>query len=125
MSITFNELLHGHLISDVPIACQHNLEELLKRINVIRDAWGKPMIVTSGFRTQVDQMRINPKAPNSAHTRGQAVDILDEGLLLTAWLKSDGAKLAEDTGLWFEEGNKNWVHAQIVAPRSGHRWFLP
>ena len=126
MSITFKELQHGHLLSDIDINTQQQMEILLKRINMIRDAWGKPMTVTSGYRTESDQMRINPKAPRSAHTRGQAVDILDEDGSLAAWVHANEA-LLEQVGLWCEatESTKGWVHFQIVPPRSGHRFFVP
>ena len=102
-----------------------NLNVLLDKINKIRSAWGKPMIITSGLRSEADQQRINPSAPKSHHLTGEACDISDPQLELTSWLKGDGAQLAEEIGLWFEEGNKNWVHAQIVPPHSNNRWFLP
>ena len=124
MSITFNELLHGHSIADVPIAHQHNLEDLLKAINVVRDAYGKPLTVTSGYRTQADQQRINPKAPRSNHLTGCAVDIADSDGALHAWCKAHESVL-EAAGLWCEERQGGWQHFQCVAPRSGHRWFQP
>ena len=35
MSITYKELLGSHAIAEVPILHQHNLEDLLKKINFI------------------------------------------------------------------------------------------
>lgn len=102
-----------------------NQLKLLESINKIRVAWGHSMTVTSGVRSIADQMRINPSAPKSKHLLGAAVDILDEGLLLTTWLKGDGAKHLEEAGLYCEDGNKNWTHFQCIAPASGHRWFKP
>lgn len=124
--ITFNELLHGHSIADVDIAYQHNLEELLKKMNKVRDLYGKPMIVTSGFRTYQDQMKINPKAPKSKHMIGCAVDIEDKDGSMAIWIKSNIDKMA-DIGLWFEdfEHTKGWVHFQSVPPASGKRVFIP
>ena len=101
-----------------------NLAILLERINQVRTAWGKPMTVTSGLRSDADQQRINPSAPRSNHLKGAAVDISDDGLELTAWLKADPSIL-EDAQLWCEEGNRNWVHFAIFPPKSGKRWFLP
>lgn len=123
--ISFEEMLHGHSADSVPIEYQANMKALLIKVNMIREAWGKPMTVTSGIRTQEDQQRINPSAPKSNHITGHAIDIADPELKLTAWLKADGAQLLVDNGLYCEEGNKNWVHMQDVVPRSGHRWFLP
>lgn len=135
MSISMSELLnHKYLLEDQSDEIQANLLILLDRANKIRDAWGRPMTATSGLRTMADHLRIyaqkgitDPaKIPmKSHHLFGEAVDILDAQLELTAWLKGDGATIAEDIGLWFEEGNANWVHMQIVPPKSGNRWFLP
>jgi uncharacterized protein YcbK (DUF882 family) len=123
--ITFDEMLHGHKKEDIPQEYQKNMEQLLLKVNKIREVYGKPMIVTSGIRTQADQMRINPKAPKSNHLTGHAIDISDPGLIITKWLKTDGAKILEEQGLYCEEGNSNWVHFQDIAPKSGHRWFKP
>lgn len=102
-----------------------NLQILLERVNKIRVLWDKPMTITSGLRSQADQQRINPAAPKSKHLLGQAVDIYDPDLSLTAWLKENGSNRLVDAQLWCEEGNRNWVHFQCVSPRSGNRWFLP
>lgn len=112
-----------------------NLLELHRRINIVRQLWGKPMIVTSGFRSLVDHKRIymekarkagiqNPRIPmGSLHLSGEAVDIRDDGSLYD-WLKQSEQVLI-DAGLWCEEGTKGWVHFQTRPPRSGKRWFLP
>jgi len=123
--ISLKELLHGNQESDFTPEIMENAHFLLIRVNVIRKEWNKPMVVTSGLRTQADQARINPKATKSNHLTGHAIDILDEGLHLTRWLKTEGADLAACLGLYFELGNKDWVHMQDVPPKSGNRWFLP
>lgn len=128
MRITFNELLHGHLISEVPINHQQNLDVLLVAINKVRDAYGQPMVVTSGYRTIKDQMRINPKAPHSKHMSGHAVDILDKDGKLKAWVASEeGMKCIEDAGLYCEDfaHTPDWVHFQCLPPSSGKRFFIP
>ncbi len=140
MSITFNELLHGNLISDVPIVHQHNLEELLVRINKVRDAWNRPMIVTSGYRTLAEHQDIynrqwikagrpepKPKVPmQSAHLSGCAVDIADADGSLQTWLRTtdEGKKVLEDAELFCEDGTVGWTHFQSIMPKSCHRWFL-
>lgn len=123
--ITLKEMLHGHNEKDVSKEVLSNADNLLAKVNVIRSAWGKPMTVTSGIRTIEDQKRINPKAMKSNHLTGHAIDISDEGLELTKWLKGTGAMWLEAAGLYCEEGNKNWVHFSDLPPKSGHRWFLP
>lgn len=103
-----------------------NLKILLERVNVIRKAWGKPMTVTSGLRSDADQKRINPNAPKSKHLMGQACDILDAGGVLKIWVKAN-VKLLEDTDLWCEsfDHTPTWVHFQTVSPKSGNRFFIP
>jgi uncharacterized protein YcbK (DUF882 family) len=132
--ISMEELLNKkYKLEDQSLEIQGNLKTLLVRVNKIRVLWGKPMTVTSGLRTMEDHLRIYKakgitdvsKIPmKSKHLYGQAVDISDPVLALTAWLKKDKTIL-EKAELWCEEGNKNWVHFQIVPPKSGVRWFLP
>lgn len=131
--ITFNELLSGNQLPDVPIAHQHNLEELLIKVNVIRALWGKPMTVTSGYRSLQHHLDIyrSKGVPmdciptKSCHLSGQAVDISDPDLAITLWLKTEPAAITclEQQGLYCEEGNKNWVHFQTRPTKN--RWFLP
>lgn len=131
--LTMSEFLGKAKFEDQSPEVQQNLSTLLKRTNKIRTAWGKPMTVTSGLRTMEDHLRIYAakgitdvsKIPmQSRHLTGRAVDISDPKLELTAWLKLNPEHL-ENAELWCEEGNKNWVHFQTVAPLSGKRWFLP
>ena len=133
--ISYKELLGNHTIAEIPIQHQHNLEELLKRINVIREAWGKSMIITSGYRSMQEHLRIysekgitdKSKIPmQSRHLYGMAVDIADTNQELQHWLK-DNVKILEDNGLWMEDfsATKTWCHFQIVPPKSNNRWFLP
>jgi len=115
-----------------------NLATLLDRMNQIRTAWGKPMVVTSGLRTADDQRRIySQKAQaagqpairvpmGSAHLSGAACDILDEDGSLKAWVLNN-VSLLETVGLWCEDfkSTPNWCHFQVYAPRSGKRFFIP
>jgi len=132
--ISMEELLnHKYKLTDQSEEVQKNLAETLEKVNKIRLLWDKPMTVTSGLRTIEDHLRIyknkgitDPaKIPmKSRHLYGQAVDISDPDLVITAWLKDD-TSILEDAELWCEQGNKNWVHFQIVPPASKNRWFLP
>lgn len=117
---------------------EKNLKELLKRINVVRTEWNRPMRVTSGLRSKEDHLRIyrniaisknkpfdESKVPMaSKHLYGKACDILDPNGELMAWLKAN-PEVLKDAGLWCEEGCLGWVHFQIEPPKSGKRWFLP
>lgn len=120
--ISASELnLHKYLTTEEQ---DKNLAVLLRRINVIRAAWGRPMTVTSGLRSEADQKRINPIATKSNHLIGAAVDISDPHGELYAWLKEDSTILIDAT-LWCEENTVGWVHFQIFTPKSGRRWFFP
>lgn len=132
------EIIGSTKLTTLPKDVQDNLAILLERINRLRAAWGKPLTVTSGLRTKEDHVRIykdiaakkgvkfDPtKVPmGSQHLKGAAIDLSDPKLELTAWLKTN-PDLVKDFELWFEDKNPNWVHAQIFAPKSGKRWFLP
>ena len=137
--ISLTELIHcGKAPEDLDPEKLAQEQDLLERVNKVRAAWGKPMTVTSGVRTWADHLRIYAdkgitdlnKIPKASHhletvTDSAAVDIADPGLELTEWLKADGAQILEDSGLWAEDGNSNWVHLQNKPPKSGNRWFLP
>ena len=131
--ISYKELLSGHNVSDLPIAHQHNLEDLLKAVNKLRAAWGKPLKVTSGYRSQQDHLRIyaakgitDPsKIPmQSKHLFGLAVDFADPDGSLYDWAyATDSTADLAAWGIWCEEGTKGWIHCQCVPPRSGSRFF--
>lgn len=131
--ISYKELLHGHVINDLSIKQQQNLAELHKRMNVLRESYGEPMTVTSGFRTEQEHRRIygakgivGSKVPmGSAHLQGLAVDIADPDGRLKLWLTSTaiGIKLLEEQELYCEADTHGWVHFQFRRPSSGQRWF--
>ena len=133
--ITIDELLSNQARFDsLDKKVQDNLKELHKRINIVRLAYGKPMIVTSGLRTLKHHLEIYarkgiypPKVPmKSNHLSGRAVDFSDSDGKLKAWVK-DNIKLMEEIGLWLEDfsATKTWCHFQINPPKSGNRFFLP
>jgi hypothetical protein len=129
-------------------------QDLTDRVNIIRAAWGKAMSTSSGVRTWADHIRIykdlaarkrrpfldgiydESKVPKkSKHLEivndCAAVDVPDEGLKLTAWLKDtdEGKAALEKANLYCENGNKDWVHFQNKPfgsyKKGGTRWFDP
>ncbi len=138
--ITFKELVKNTPINDIPLTHQHNLEELLLRINKFRLVYGKPMSVTSGYRTMQDHIRIYSKInaervknnlpeikvpTKSSHLTGCAVDIYSPTSELMDFCKSN-IELLEQIGLWIEDDiSQPRVHFQINPPLSGNRFFKP
>lgn len=133
--ITLSELLKGEVYDALPLKMQHNLDTLVDRINKIREAYGIPMKVTSGFRTMEDHLRIyaekgitdQHKIPmKSQHLSGCAIDIGDADGELKAWVKLN-VPMLEEVGLWCEafEYTPTWVHFQINPPASEKRFFKP
>lgn len=133
--ISLKELLGKLEFKDLPKDHQGNIMILLERINRIRSAYNKSMIVTSPYRSMADHLRIykekgitDPaKIPmKSRHLYGQAVDISDPNRELQKWCKANEALLVT-IGLWMEDfsATPNWCHFQTEPPKSGKRWFLP
>ncbi len=130
--ITMSEMLIHNSISDVPIECQWRIEALLKKLNVIRAAYGRPMVPTNVYRTQQYHLdlyrRLGKRAPmGSKHLTGDAADIADDGSLYT--FLHDKPELMESLDLYGEKDTKGWCHLQQVKFASykpgGSRWFNP
>ncbi len=129
-------------------------EDLLKRVNIIREKWNKSMSSTSGVRTWAEHVRIYkdvaskkqhpfpdgkfdeskiPKASKHLETviDCAAVDIADPGLSLKKWLKDtpEGQAVLNEANLWCEDDDVQRVHFQNKAFGSykpgGTRWFKP
>ena len=137
--ITLKELLGKTDYNSIPKDHQANIMILLERINKVRSALDKPMIITSGYRSKDDHIRIykelatkrkeifdEKKIPwGSSHLKGAAVDISDNNGSLYEWCQKNEALLVE-IGLWMEEkDDQKRVHFQIFAPASGKRFFKP
>ncbi len=109
--------------------------DLLNRVNIVRSAYGKPMAVSSGYRSMDDHLRIykdkgitdQTKIPmRSKHLTGCAVDISDPNKELQKWCITNIDVLIQ-AGLWMEDfsATPNWCHFQSMPPKSGKRYFLP
>lgn len=143
--ISFKELLGKNLISDVPINHQQNGQELLKRLNVIRKEYGKPMTVSSGYRSRNDHERIYAKINSDREAKGltkitvpygsqhlimAAVDIADPKQELQQFCLAN-IPLIESVDLYLEDfsATVNWCHFQLFPFKSykpgGIRFFKP
>lgn len=111
-------------------AVERNMKTLFERMNELRGIWGRPMIVTSGLRSDEKQKALiaegKSKARLSRHLFGAACDIFDPNKELGRWCLENESVLVK-IGLWCEHPDytRNWVHFQIIPPMSGKRFFIP
>lgn len=134
--ISTKELLSGNIITDLSIEQQHNLEDLKAKLNIVRLAWNKPMIITSGFRTIYQHRLIYSKQGNdkppmgSSHLIGCGADCYDPYRTLQLWCEHN-QDLIRKTGLWMEDfkHTPTWVHFQSKPYKSFKEgkslWFTP
>lgn len=120
------EVLKGH-DSNYPLddTMEGNLLNLLQSMNQVRESWGNPMIVTSGYRPLTYNLSIGG-SERSAHITCEALDIYDPDKRLAKWCL-DNLDILEESGLYIEDPDytSNWVHFTTRAPRSGRRVFIP
>jgi uncharacterized protein YcbK (DUF882 family) len=133
--ISMAEILKGKDINDVQEEHQTNLFELLIKCNKLRELYAKAMIVSSGYRSLEEHIRIYAdkgirdlsKIPmKSKHLSGQACDFADPDNHLKDFINDHLDEVAA-IGLWFEDfkHTPGWVHVQIIPPASGRRFFIP
>lgn len=103
------EILKG---KPCPPELEANLRDLVNKLNVLRALYGKPMVVTSGYRTPEDNARVGG-AKNSAHLHCQAADFRDYSRDLSNWCLKNIDKL-EELDLWIESPSHTptWLHIQ-------------
>jgi uncharacterized protein YcbK (DUF882 family) len=82
-------------------------------LNPLREKFGKPIRITSGFRSPELNKSVGGK-PTSQHTKGEAVDI-------TAIDKADNKELFElcktlDFDQLIDESNLTWIHISYKVP---------
>lgn len=124
--ITKAEILMGRIAEkDLPADLAANLDKLHKAINKLRAAYGKPMIVSSGYRSP-EQNAAAKGAKKSNHMACLAADFHDADGKLDEWCMAN-LPILEECGIFLEhpEATKNWTHVQVVAPKSGNRVFRP
>jgi len=97
-----------------------NLTELAKNLEVLRTHLGKPIQITSGFRSKEHNIKIGG-ALNSFHVLGMAADIKVKGLNTIDLAKNISQLIQEGK---MKEGGlgiyKTWIHYDIRGTRT--RW---
>lgn len=124
----------------IPPEHDANIDKLLIEVNKLRLAYGKPLQVSSGYRSMQEHLAIyaakgitdQKKIPmQSNHLKGLAVDLvtIDEPIKnlhdFVKKLVEDESEVVEN--LWFEDFayTPQWCHIQCVSPKSGRKFFKP
>jgi hypothetical protein len=109
---------------EYPLTEEHrsNMTQLLYVISQIREKWGKPIQISSGYRPG----RFNKAAGgaiNSAHLTCEAVDLVDSDGSLAKFCEP----LLQPLDLYMENPKRTngWVHLQTRRTKSGNRVFQP
>lgn len=127
MAINRNEVLMGReKLYPLDAKQEANLQQLLKALNLFRQMYGKPMTVTSGYRPAAINATVANAAKKSNHQMCLACDFADSNKELAKYCM-DNLYILEQCGLFLEHPDytKNWVHLQVVPPKSGKRVFIP
>lgn len=119
-----------------------NLEDLCLVVNELGRVTGLPMKVTNGFRSEMHHREIylkkgivNPPM-GSAHLKGAACDLHDPDSLLKYWFFKDietaqltdrGEKFLKQHQCYLEHPkySPQWLHLQLIAPKSQKLVFVP
>lgn len=73
------EFLHPGAEKEIGVDEIENLRKLAQKLEKVREQLGKPIIITSGYRTVMHNKKIGG-ARNSYHLKGMAADFVVAGL---------------------------------------------
>jgi hypothetical protein len=127
--ISKDELLKGRdtqYPNDYNDTISSNLDSLLIPLNKIREAYGKPMTVNSGWRPPSVNAATPGAATHSKHMIGLACDIADSNNEVMNWVLAN-LQLMKDLNIYMEDfrWTPGWTHFQLGPPTSGKRIFIP
>lgn len=118
--------LNPHALK-LPDPVYNRLRILCPKIQILLEQFGTARKITSGYRDEALQAKINPAAKHSKHMTGDAADISDIDGELDAFCTAYADDLLAELGLYLEHPSRTprWCHVQQIAPLSGHRIFIP
>lgn len=114
--LTQSETAEEYGIKNIPDAsARANLAKLIKHLDKIREVYGSPIKVNSGYRS-AELNRVLPNAsPTSQHTKGQAADIVPTfGGSLADIFRACIAVGGYDQLIIEDSGDSRWVHISIA-----------
>ena len=95
----------------------------LALLDPLREIWGKPIYVNSGYRSPALNKAVGGVA-NSQHMKGQAADITTcntaSNRKLFALIRDGGF----DFDQLIDEANGTWIHVSYVSPSENRRQVL-
>ena len=122
---TLDELIHSDTadrlgIDNTPTSeAVSNINDLVTNVlDNLRDGWGRPIIVTSGYRCKELNAAVGGTR-NSQHLKGQAADIVSDDLdgfrrFVRRWCKDNEF----DQCIFEHSGNSEWIHISYVEGRN-------
>ena len=100
---------------------EKNLTILIEHcLDPIREKFGKPITVTSGYRCEKLNKLVGGK-PNSQHLKGQAADLVGDTNTKTKELFEIAKQLGNFDQLLFEKNSKGSIWVHISYKDSGNR----
>jgi uncharacterized protein YcbK (DUF882 family) len=92
---------------------KNNLQVLTKKVAELETLYGKPFVLTSGYRPGRYNAAVGG-SPKSSHMTCQAVDISDRDGKLKEWCVKN-IEVLNKLGLYMEDPakTKTWIHLQI------------
>lgn len=97
----------------IPKELVPHIEELIDFLNPIREVWGKPIIVTSGYRCNELNKKVGGVS-NSAHTIGYGVDLQSGDFrVFSNFIKSyfmSHPEVKFDQVIIERSGKSQWIH---------------
>jgi len=99
---------------DEPGSGQKMVLSFVAKLDALRSLWGRPMRITSGYRTKT-RNRVVGGTANSAHLRGRAADIhiMPED-------QAAFAKIARQVGMTGIGYYRSWVHVDDMTRAEGY-----
>lgn len=97
---------------------KENLKKLIDFLNPMREAWGSPIIVTSGYRSK-ELNRILNGSSTSTHCYGWAVDMVPQNGEMDKFKQFVREYLKDkefDQYIDEASGNSSWVHLGLYHP---------
>lgn len=116
--IEFSKTNHKEIPNIIPLFYIHNIYDLANMLQIIRDEFGMPIIINSGYRSP-ELNAIVKGSPTSEHLTGRAADITSSNnQLLWEIIIQLRNKGKIEWGQLINEHNFSWIH--ISLPSDNH-----